>query len=159
MISFVVAYSQNRVIGKGNQLPWHLPNDLKHFKALTLGKTVVMGRKTFLSIGKPLPNRTNVVLTQKKDFIAPGIEVAHTKAEVLARSEDLYIIGGAQIFSLFFDVVDRMYITEIEAEIEGDTFFPEWDRSAFRLLEKKAGVLDEQNTLPHTFYTFERKPR
>ena len=159
MISFVVAYSQNQVIGQGNQLPWYLPNDLKHFQKITLGKTIVMGRKTFLSIGRPLPKRTNVVLTKQLDFSAPGIEVAHTKSDILARPEDVYIIGGAQIFSLFLDVVDRMYITEIETEIAGDTFFPIWDHSVFQLIDKKAGVLDDQNTLPHTFYTFERKPR
>lgn len=156
MIAFVVAYSLNRVIGKNGKLPWHLPNDIQHFKRITEGKTVVMGRQTYLSIGKPLPNRRNVVLTRSKDFRPAGVEIVHRKEEVLAYPEDLYIIGGAQIYSLFLDVVDRMYITEIDIVVDGDTFFPDWDRSQFRLIDKKEGVLDDQNTLPHTFYTYER---
>lgn len=156
MIAYVVAYSKNRVIGLENQLPWHLPNDLKHFKEITLGKTVVMGRKTFASIGKPLPQRTNVVLTRDHTFQAEGVEIIHHKAEILDRQEDLYLIGGEQIFHLYLDVVDRIYLTEIEVDIEGDTFFPDWDSSTFQLIDKKAGVRDERNTLPHTFYTYER---
>ena len=156
MIAYVVAYSKNRVIGKDGKLPWHLPNDIQHFKNITTGQTVVMGKKTYLSIGKPLPNRKNVVMTRSKNFHPAGVEVVHQKEEVLAYPEDLYIIGGAQIYSLFFDVVDRLYITEIETIVEGDAFFPEWDETQFRLIEKKEGVLDDQNTLPHTFYTYER---
>lgn len=157
MIAYVVAYSKNRVIGKDGKLPWHLPNDICHFKNITEGNTVVMGRQTYLSIGKPLPNRKNIVMTRSKDFRPAGVEVVHTKEEVLAYPEDLYIIGGAQIYALFFDVVDRLYITEIDTIVEGDTFFPDWDRKQFRLIDKKEGVLDEQNTYPHTFYTYERK--
>lgn len=156
MISYVVAYSKNRVIGNRNQLPWHLPNDLKHFKEITLGKTVVMGRKTYESIGKPLPQRTNVVLTRDQTFQADGVEIAHHKAEVLSRKDDLYVIGGEQIFKMFLDVVEQIYLTEIEVNMEGDTFFPEWNPAVFELAEKKAGVCDERNTLPHTFYTYKR---
>lgn len=157
MIAYVVAYSKNRVIGKEGKLPWHLPNDLKHFKNITEGKTVVMGKKTYLSIGKPLTNRKNVVMTRSRDFHSEGVDVAHSKEEVLSYKEDLYIIGGEQIYSLFFDVVDRLYITEIDIVVEGDTFFPDWDRSQFRLVEKKEGILDEKNPFPHTFYIYERK--
>lgn len=157
MIAFVVAYSTNRVIGINNQLPWHLPSDLKHFKHITSGQTVVMGRQTYESIGKPLPNRTNVVLTRNRDYQQSGAEIAHTKAEVLARPEDLYLIGGAQIFSQFLDVVDRMYITVVEQEVAGDTYFPEWDADSFTLIEQTKGIVDAQNAYPHTFYTYQRK--
>lgn len=156
MIAFVVAYSKNRVIGKDQQLPWHLPNDLKHFQKITLGKTIVMGKKTFLSIGKPLPQRKNIVLTRTTDFHSPGVEMMHSKKEVLELSEDLYIIGGEQIFSLFLDVVQRMYITEIDVVVEGDTFFPSWNPQDFRLIEEQPGRLDENNRLPHKFLTYER---
>lgn len=157
MIAYVVAYSKNRVIGKDGKLPWYLPNDIKHFKKITEGNTVVMGKKTYRSIGKPLTNRKNVVMTRSKNFHPEGVEVVHSKEEVLASKEDLYIIGGGQIYSLFFDVVDRLYITEIDTVVEGDAFFPAWDRNQFRLVDKKEGILDEQNTYPHTFYTYERK--
>lgn len=159
MIAYVVAYSKNRVIGKDGELPWKLPNDIQYFKQLTEGNTVVMGRKTYDAIGKPLTNRKNVVMTRSRNFHPQGVEVVHSKKEVLAHQEDLYIIGGAQIFSLFFDVVDRLYITEIDIVVSGDTFFPDWDLTQFKLVEKKEGILDEQNTLPHTFYTYERKSR
>ena len=92
-----------------------------------------------------------------RDFHSEGVDVAHSKEEVLSYKEDLYIIGGEQIYSLFFDVVDRLYITEIDIVVEGDTFFPDWDRSQFRLVEKKEGILDEKNPFPHTFYIYERK--
>jgi dihydrofolate reductase len=156
MISLIVAYANNRVIGKDGKMPWHLPNDLKHVKEVTTGQTIVMGRKTFESLGRPLPNRRNVVLTRNREFSAPGVDVVHSKEEVLELG-DVIIFGGADIYRQFMDVVDRLYITEIDLDVEGDTFFPEWDRDAFQLVSVKKGVVDEKNPYPHTFYLYERK--
>lgn len=157
MISLLVAYANGRVIGKDGKMPWHLPNDLRYVKNTTTGHTVVMGRKTFESIGRPLPNRRNVIMTRNKDFSAPGVEVVHSKADVLALG-DVFILGGANVYAQFLDVADRLYITKIDLDTEGDTFFPEWDRDAFTLVSATEGVLDEKNTHPHTFYVYERKP-
>ncbi|MFS0554837.1 dihydrofolate reductase [Brevibacillus sp. 179-C9.3 HS] len=156
MISLIVAYARNQVIGKDGDMPWHLPADLKNVKELTTGKTIVMGRKTFESIGKPLPNRRNVVLTRSLDFHPEGVEVVHTKDEVLAMG-DVIIFGGAEIYRQFLDVVDRLYITEIDLETDGDTFFPAWDRDAYTLVDKREGIVDEKNVHPHTFCVYERK--
>ncbi|EJL21240.1 dihydrofolate reductase [Brevibacillus sp. BC25] len=156
MISLIVAYARNQVIGKDGDMPWHLPSDLKNVKELTTGKTIVMGRKTFESIGKPLPNRRNVVLTRSQDFHPEGVDVVHTKEEVLAMG-DVIIFGGSEIYRQFLDVVDRLYITEIDLETEGDTFFPAWDRDAYTMVEKREGIVDEKNVHPHAFYVYERK--
>lgn len=156
MISLIVAYARNQVIGKDGDMPWHLPADLKNVKELTTGQTIVMGRKTFESIGKPLPNRKNVVLTRSQDFHPEGVDVVHTKEEVLAMG-DVIIFGGAEIYRQFLDVVDRLYITEIDLETEGDTFFPAWDRDAYILVDKREGIVDEKNVHPHAFYVYERK--
>ncbi|MFF2530541.1 dihydrofolate reductase [Brevibacillus sp. DP1.3A] len=156
MISLIVAYARNQVIGKDGDMPWHLPADLKNVKELTTGKTIVMGRKTFESIGKPLPNRRNVVLTRSQDFHPEGVDVVHTKDEVLAMG-DVIIFGGSEIYRQFLDVVDRLYITEIDLETEGDTFFPAWDRDAYTLVDKREGIVDEKNVYPHAFYVYERK--
>ncbi|MFG0213588.1 dihydrofolate reductase [Brevibacillus porteri] len=156
MISLIVAYARNQVIGKDGDMPWHLPADLKNVKELTTGKTIVMGRKTFESIGKPLPNRRNVVLTRSQDFHPEGVDVVHTKEEVLAIG-DVIIFGGSEIYRQFLDVVDRLYITEIDLETEGDTFFPAWDRDAYTLVDKREGIVDEKNVHPHAFYVYERK--
>ena len=156
MISLIVAYAKGQVIGKDGDMPWQLPADLKNVKELTTGKTIVMGRKTFESIGKPLPNRRNVVLTRSRDFHPEGVDVVHTKEEVMALG-DVIIFGGAEIYRQFLDVVDRLYITEIDLETEGDTFFPEWDREAYTMVDKREGIVDEKNQVAHTFYTFDRK--
>ncbi|MFD2370716.1 dihydrofolate reductase [Brevibacillus sp. GCM10020057] len=155
MISLLVAYARNQVIGKDGTMPWHLPADLAHVKALTTGKTIVMGRKTFESLGRPLPNRRNVVLTRNRDFHPEGVDVVHTKQEVLELG-DVIIFGGAKIYKQFLDVADRLYVTEIDLETEGDTFFPAWDREAFALVDKREGVVDEKNRYPHTFYVYDR---
>ncbi|WP_281868111.1 dihydrofolate reductase [Brevibacillus parabrevis] len=156
MISLIVAYAKNQVIGKDGDMPWSLPADLQNVKEITTGNTIVMGRKTFESIGRPLPNRRNVVLTRSRHFHPEGVDVVHTKEEVLALG-DVIIFGGANIYGQFLDVVDRMYITEIELETEGDTFFPAWDKDAFVLVDKREGIVDEKNAYPHTFYVYERK--
>ena len=130
MITLIAACSKNRAIGKDNKLLWHLPNDLKRFKRLTTGKTVVMGRKTFESIGKPLPNRKNIVLTTNKDLLIEGCEVITSISE-LNLIEDIVIIGGEQIYKLFIDLADIIELTLIDKYFDGDAFFPEIDLDKF----------------------------
>jgi len=127
MINLIVAFDKNRVIGKGNSLPWHFSEDLKLFKRITTGNIILMGRKTYQSIGRPLPNRKNVVISQNKDFkVAEGIELYSSLEEPLNkyRDENLFIIGGATIYEQTLNLVDRLHISHIKGEYSGDTFFP-----------------------------------
>ena len=157
MISIIVAYANGRVIGRSGKIPWHLPNDLRYFKRITSGHTVVMGHKTFESIGRALPQRRNIVLTHCQDLHLAGVEVVHSKQEVLALDDDIFILGGEAVYREFIDVVDQLYITEIALDIEGDTFFPAWNIQDFTLVSSREGILDEKNTLPHTFSVYQRK--
>ena len=129
LVSLIVAMDRNRLIGAGNRMPWHLPADLRHFRDLTLGKPVVMGRKTFESIGKPLPGRRNLVVSRNSAFTAPGCEVVHSLDAALAacaEAAEVMIIGGATIYAQAMPLAGRLYLTTIEHEFEGDTYFPEW---------------------------------
>ncbi|GAE33254.1 dihydrofolate reductase [Halalkalibacter akibai] len=160
MISFVVAMDRNQVIGKDNQLPWHLPADLKFFKKVTTGHTIVMGRKTYESIGRPLPNRHNVILTTNANYEAEGCEVVHQVEDVLQmvnQDEEFFIIGGTQVFSLFWDYVDRLYVTFIDHEFEGDTFFPKIEQDQWDMVSAELGMVDEKNVYPHEFRIYEKK--
>ena len=157
MISLVVAYAHGRVIGKDGKIPWRLPNDLRNVKRITTGHTIVMGRATFESIGRPLPNRRNVVLTRQRVLEIPGVEVIHSIEEALTLDDDLFVLGGENVYREFLPLADRLYITEVDYKTDGDTFFPEWDRDTFRLVSMQEGVLDEKNTLLHTFYVYERE--
>lgn len=139
-VSIIVAMSTNKVIGKNNDLPWKLPTDLKRFKTLTSGKTIIMGRKCFESIGKPLPNRTNVIITRNKDYVAEGCEVRYNIDEAIkefnVEGEELFIIGGSEIYKTAFPIADKLYLTHVVAEIEGDTFLEglvesDWKMVAF----------------------------
>lgn len=160
MISMIAAYARGQVIGKAGDLPWRLPNDSRYFQRITTGHTVVMGRKTFDSMGKPLPRRRNIVLTSSQTFAHEGVEVVHTMDEILAldKNEDseIFIVGGEQIYTLFLPVAQRLYLTEIELTVEGDTHFPDWKRQEFTLISSQPGKLDEKNTLPHAFLVYER---
>ena len=155
MINMIAAYAHHRVIGKDGQVPWTLPADSRYFQQTTLGQTVVMGRKTFESLDEPLAGRRNIVLSRDPIFHPAGAEVLRTKAEVLALG-DVWIVGGEPIYRLFLDVATHLYLTEIDLEVAGDTFFPEWDRAAFRLLSRREGVVDAQNRYPHTYLVYER---
>ena len=126
-ISLVVAKSKNNVIGKDNKLPWHLPADLQHFKNITINKSIIMGRKTFESIGKPLPNRRNIIISRNRHFIASGCEIFSSIDNALnaaKKESEIMIIGGENIFAQTIDRADRIYLTVIDAEFDGDTFFP-----------------------------------
>ena len=156
MIRMIAAYAHRRVIGRQGQVPWHLPADSRYFQHMTFDQTVIMGRKTFDSLDEPLARRRNIVLSSNPTFRPRGVEVVQTKAEVLALGGDLWIIGGEQIYRLFLDTADRLYLTVIDVEVEGDTFFPAWDQSAYRLVSRREGRLDEQNIYPHSFLVYER---
>ena len=158
-LSLIVAVSQNGVIGANNRLPWHLPADLKRFKQLTMGRPILMGRKTFESIGKPLPGRANIVITRRKEFNCCGttaVPSLEKGLELCADQAEAFVIGGAQIFEQALPLANRIYLTRIGREIEGDTFF-RWDESAWRETARQEPEPDAQNPLPYTFLTYERK--
>lgn len=158
-IGLIWAMTKDRVIGKDNKMPWHLPNDLAFFRKQTVGKTVVMGRKTFESLGsKPLPKRRNMVLTRNKDWSHEEVNVLHSVDDVLdlAKAEEIMIIGGAEIYALFLPYADRLYITRIDAALDGDTYFPSYNEEEWTMKEEIPGVLDERNLYPHRFMIYER---
>lgn len=157
-VSLIVAMSENRAIGRGNGLPWHLPDDLKHFKRLTTGHAVIMGRKTYDSMGRPLPDRRNIVVTRRADFQAEGVQVAHdiNQAIALAGEGEVFIIGGAEIYRAAMPYVARMYITLVHAEIEGDTFFPEYSPDDWQLVEQSDHPADEKHPHAMSFEVYER---
>ncbi|MBI4095098.1 MAG: dihydrofolate reductase [Candidatus Liptonbacteria bacterium] len=160
MISIIVAVGKNRVIGKRGGLPWYLPADLKHFKEITMGHPIVMGRRTHESIGKALPGRTNVVITREKNYEAPGCVIVHSIDEALDRvkgEEEIFFIGGAEIFSQALPLAKRLYITQIDHEFEGDIFFPEINMSEWREMNREEGKTDEKNSYLYRFLVFERK--
>ncbi len=155
MIALVVARAENRVIGKNNQLIWRLPADLKFFKNLTTGHPIIMGRKTFESIGKPLPNRTNIIITRQEDFEAEGCLVAHSLAEGLMMAQqmdsDIFVIGGAEIYKQAMFLADTIYLTEVHQTFDGDTFFPEIDTVLWQESSREEFKADEKNAYDYAF--------
>lgn len=148
LISFVVAMDRNRLIGRDNGLPWHLPPDLKHFKALTLGKPVIMGRKTHQSIGRPLPGRRNIVISRNPSYKAEGCETAGGLEQALALAadaEEAMIIGGTAIFQSALPLARRLYLTLIDAEFDGDAWFPEYDPAAWRVISEETHHYSDGN--------------
>jgi dihydrofolate reductase len=161
LISLVVAMADNGVIGRGNSLPWRLPADLKRFRSLTLGKPVLMGRRTFESIGRPLAGRVNLVLTRDRRWAADGTLAVHTVAEALERSREapeLMVIGGAQVYALALPLARRLYLTQVHADLPGDTFFPVFDPREWRDIERSDQPADERHAYALTFVTLERQP-
>lgn len=158
MISLLVAYDLNQVIGIDNKMPWHIPEELKYFKKVTMGKSMVMGRKTFESIGRPLPGRLNIIVTRNEDYKAEGAEVFHDLQKAIERgeaySDEVVIIGGAEIFKLTMDIADRLYITIIRKEYEGDTFFPEID-SSWKLVSQSADQFTEDG-IPYSYLVYDK---
>lgn len=161
-ITLIVAKAKNNVIGKDNQLIWKLSADLKRFKNLTSGHPILMGRKTFDSLGKPLPNRTHLIITRNPDFQAPEGHYAFPSVEdafIFCNKtgvENLFIIGGGQIYQDTINLCDRLEITEVDAEPEGDTFFPEIDQKIWRETERENYPADEKNEFPFSFVTYEK---
>ena len=159
-VSFVVAMARNRVIGRNNTLPWRLSEDLKRFKATTMGKPILMGRRTFESIGKPLPGRANIVLTRDRAWQANGVLTVGSIEEALERSRrapELAVIGGAEVFRLALPVTDLIYLTRVEADVEGDTYFPEIDPREWTEDVVTTYPADEKNQYPTTYLTLRRR--
>jgi dihydrofolate reductase len=158
--SLVVAVARNGVIGRDNQLPWRLPDDLAYFKRVTMGRPVVMGRRTFESIGKPLPGRTNIVVTHNLSFRAPGCTVVHSLEaawKAAGDAEEAYVIGGTSLFEEALPTVDVIHLTEVEADVEGDTYFPPFDRSQWRETEVARHPADERHAYPFRIVRLERR--
>lgn len=160
VLSMIVAHANNRVIGKDNDMPWHLPADLAYFKKVTLGKPIIMGRKTYESIGRPLPGRKNIVISRDKTFHAQGIEVVDSIDKALALttdSDEVMVIGGGKIYQHCLGVAKRLYITHIEADIDGDTYFPEYDLTHWHKVSSEIYASDDKNPYQLDFSVYERK--
>lgn len=161
MLSIIVAVAENNVIGKDNKLLWRLSNDLKNFKKITMGHTIIMGRKTFESLPKVLPGRKHIVLTRDKSFIANDemVEVFNSVAELhnsLNPQIEYFVIGGGEIYKALMPYSEKLYLTKVNKVFEGDTYFPEIDNSQWKEVSKIEGVIDEKNEIPHSFLILER---
>lgn len=161
MLSIIVAYDKNRVIGYKNKMPWHLPADLERLRMLTTGKTIVMGKNTFLSINRVLPLRTSIVLTTDITWQNPGVQVVHSLAEVLRQYEqaqtEWFIFGGGEIFCQFLPFVEQIYATEICYEFIGDCFFPSLDLSEWQIKAQQLQLPDENNKYEYKYVTYVRR--
>lgn len=169
-IALIVAMARNRVIGKNNTMPWHLPEDLRYFKRITLNKPVIMGRNTFESIGKPLPQRSNIIISRNPAYQAAGATVVNSLEQALLQAQhllqkqqapqdsELMIIGGAQIYSQALPLAERLYLTEVAAEPEGDAFFPAFDRSNWQEVAREDHKACERNPYDYSFIVLDRKP-
>ena len=159
MISMIVAMGNNRVIGQANQLPWRLPADLKYFKSATMGKAMIMGRKTYETIGRPLPGRKNIILTRDKSYQAEGCLVVHSVESALKEAGDgeVMIIGGGQMYKQFLPLAGRIYVTQIDSEFEGDTFFPTLNNNQWDVVQRGQSVYDKDAQLTYNFVIYERR--
>ncbi|MCF6354224.1 MAG: type 3 dihydrofolate reductase [Candidatus Polarisedimenticolaceae bacterium] len=160
IISLIAAVAQNRVIGIHNQMPWHLPADLRHFKALTVGKPIVMGRKTWESLPGLLPDRLHIVVTKKPDYQAKGCKIVHSIDAALAAAGDVpevMIVGGAALYSAMLPQADRIYLTQVETIVAGDTFFPDYDPAQWQVTAQEKHAADEKNPFPYCFLTLEHR--
>ena len=156
MVKIIVAMSKNRVIGNNNQLIWKLSSDLKRFKELTTGNPIVMGRKTFESIGKPLPNRRNIIITRNNDYIVEGCEIVSSLEEaLLLTNNNCFIIGGGEIYKQALDITDKIYLTLVHKDFEGDTIFPELGKE-WAKISRKDFEADDKNEYKYSFIEYER---
>ncbi len=161
MLSIIVAKAKNNIIGKNNKLLWSLPEDLKRFKEITTGHTIIMGRKTFESLGRVLPNRKHIVFTQNPDFKVEdeNVEIVHSMLEIKQYIDDEnenFVIGGAMIYSLLLPYTNKMYVTEINQDFEGDALFPKINLDEWQVVKREAGVKNEKNNLEYEYVTYER---
>jgi dihydrofolate reductase len=159
MVSIIVAVAANGVIGRDGDLPWHLPSDLRHFKRTTMGHFLIVGRKTWEEVGKPLPGRTMVVVTRDRGLRIDDVIVVHSLEEALeaARGDDeVFVAGGGEIYRQALPLADRVYMTRIHADFEGDTIFPELDGDQFRLVERSDHEPDDRDPFPYSFLVYER---
>ena len=159
-LTLIAALSENRVIGNDNNLIWHMPNDLKRFKELTKGHHVIMGRKTYESVGKPLPRRVNIVVTRKEDYDAPGCIVLHTVEDAIKKAENdtqPFVIGGGQIYKKSLPYARKLELTVIHEKFDGDTYFPEIDERYWNLINREDYQKDSKNPYDYSYLTYERK--
>lgn len=162
MLSIIVAKAKNNVIGKNNELIWHLSEDLKRFKKLTTGHTIIMGRKTFQALGRVLPERKHIIFSQNPDFKVddPNVEIVHSMLQIqeyIENDEENFVLGGAMIYNLLMPYVTKMYVTQIDKEFEGDAFFPRIDEEKWKEIERIPGIKDEENSFNYEFITYEKK--
>jgi dihydrofolate reductase len=160
IISSIAAIAENNAIGKNNQLLWRLPADLKHFKEITTGHTVIMGRKTFESVGKPLPNRRNIVITRSNTLNIENVEVVNSIEQAIAlcnQDEEVFIVGGAEIYQAAMDITNQIYLTVVHANFEADTYFPEIDPMIWEQTAVEKHEANEKNPFAYTFSTLIRK--
>jgi len=158
-VSIIVAMARNRVIGRDNAMPWHLPAELKYFKRVTMGKPIIMGRKTFESIGRPLPGRHNIVVTRDRGYAQAGVTVVHGLPEAIAAAGDVdevVIVGGAELYRQALPMADRLYLTEIESETEGDTWFPQIRQGDWREVSRERRRKDPNNPFDLTWIVLDR---
>lgn len=165
-LSLICAMDENMVIGSNNSLPWHLPEDLKYFKRTTMGSCIIMGRKTYESIGRPLPGRTNIIVTRSRDYevenarvvdcLTDAIELAET-ISFIDGSEEAFVIGGAELYKHALPFVDRMHLTMVHAEVDGDTYFPDFDVEEWEEVSKEHFDADEANPYDYSICVFERR--
>ena len=161
IVSAIVAVAKNNVIGKDNDIPWYLPADLKYFKSRTMGHHIIMGRKSYESIGRPLPKRTNIIVTRNPFFIATNCLVVHSVEEALEIAhdngeEEVFIIGGAQIYELSLPFLDKLYITEVDLEVEGEVFFPKLNMEEWKLISEDPRKAEGRNEYDYVFKVYER---
>ena len=160
LLSIIVAKSKNDVIGNNGRLPWHLSEDLKRFKSITMGKPIIMGRVTYESIGKPLPGRENIILTRRSNYLEKGITIIHSSDEALksARdSDEVIIIGGGEIYKEFLSRVNRLYITHVDLHIDGDAFFPKVDYSDWQVMNREDFPVNKDREIGFCFEVLERR--
>jgi dihydrofolate reductase len=162
VVKILVACDENRVIGKNNTLIWHLPADLKRFKELTTGQVIIMGRKTYESIGRPLPNRINIVITRQTGYQPEGVIIVHSLEEALLKAKslhrgDIYVVGGAEIYEQSMGLADEIELTQLHDIFDGDAFFPIIDEQIWQMVSKERGVTDEKNPYQYSFVRYVRK--
>ncbi|RVU83878.1 type 3 dihydrofolate reductase [Leucothrix sargassi] len=161
IISMIAAIAQDRVIGLDGSIPWYLPNDFAHFKKTTMGCPVIMGRKTYDSIGKPLPGRRNIVLTRSQGLVIEGCDVVSNLEEAIAlvdTAAEVFIIGGQQLYSDGLSIASRLYLTHVEADLKGDTYFPDYTVYSWNQVSSESFAADEKNAYPYRFELLERDP-
>ena len=161
MLSIIVAKAKNNVIGKDNQLIWNLPEDLKRFKDITTGHTIIMGRKTFESLGRVLPNRKHIVFSQNPDFQVndKNVEIVHSMLQIqqyIESEEEVFVIGGAMIYGLLMPHVTKMYITQINENFEGNIIFPKFDTEKWEIIDREVGIKDENNKFDYEYITYKK---
>ena len=161
-IAIIVAMDRNGIIGREGGLPWHLPNDLKHFKGITMGAPIIMGRRTHESVGRALPGRMNIVVSRNLAYAAPGCRVVSSLHEAMSAASPAscaFVIGGAALYREALPMADRMFVTEVDAVVEGDVRFPAFDRSQWREVTRKRHCADDNNAYAHSFVEWRRRPQ